>query len=293
MMHGVILAGGTGTRLGPVTRAVNKHLIPVYDKPMIYYPLTTLLLAGVTDLTFLSNSKSIAGFQDLLGDGTQWGIHITYVTQDEPTGIAGGLKIAVEESDGTLPTLAILGDNIFHGFGLGRQIAELNFSDKCQIWTQNVKDPESFGIAQTSPTGELIKIVEKPEDYIGNNAITGLYYFPPGLKSMLDNLEKSPRGEYEITEVLSRYLAMGLIQANKLNRGVYWLDAGTIENLVEVSQFVRAIQSRQGQLIGSPDEAAYRVGRISFDEFNNLVDALPNSNYREVLSQVIDEKLFY
>ena len=288
-VHGIILAGGTGTRLGPVTRAVNKHLAPIYDKPMIYYPLTTLILAGVTEITFLTTSKSLNGFKDLLGNGSQWGIEIDFLVQDEPSGIAGGLKIATQNADDGLPTLVILGDNIFHGLGLGRHISELNFSDKCQIWTQNVRDPESFGIAQISVSGNLIKIVEKPKEYIGNNAVTGLYFFPPGFKSMLENLEKSSRGEYEITEVLSRYLEIDKIEVNKLNRGVYWLDAGTIENLVEVSQFVRSVQSRQGQLIGSPDEAAYRVGTITADHFVNLIDGLPNSNYREALTQVISE----
>lgn len=288
-MHGIILAGGSGTRLGPVTRAINKHLAPIYDKPMIYYPVTTLILAGVTKITFLTSSKSLDGFKYLLGNGSQWGIDIEFLVQDEPTGIAGGLKIATQNVDDGLPTLAILGDNIFHGFGLGRHISELIFSDKCQIWTQSVRDPENFGIAQISVSGNLINIVEKPKEFIGNNAVTGLYFFPPGLKSMLENLEKSSRGEYEITEVLSRYLKIDQIEVNRLNRGIYWIDAGTIENLVEVSQFVRSVQSTQGQLIGSPDEAAYRVGTITADDFVNLISELPNSNYREALVQVISE----
>ena len=289
-MQGIILAGGSGTRLGPVTRAINKHLAPIYDKPMIYYPLTTLILAGVTDVTFLTTPSSLSGFKDLLGDGSQWGIKIEYEVQDRPTGIAGGLKIATLNKDDAIPTLVILGDNIFHGLGLGRHISELNFSDKCHIWTQNVKDPESFGIAHISEDGNLLGIIEKPSEYIGNNAVTGLYYFPPGLKSTLSNLKESLRGEFEITEVLSKYVETDRIQVNKLNRGVYWLDAGTIENLVEVSQFVRSVQSRQGQLIGSPDEAAYRVNRIQKSDFTKLISELPKSEYREALSQVMTEQ---
>lgn len=289
-MRGIILAGGSGTRLGPVTRAINKHMAPIYDKPMIYYPLTTLILAGVTDVTVLTTSKSLSGFKDLLGNGSQWGINIDYEVQDRPTGIAGGLKIATHNKDDSIPTLVILGDNIFYGLGLGRNISELDFSDKCHIWTQNVKDPESFGIAHISEDGNLLGIIEKPIEYIGNHAITGLYYFPPGFKSTLRNLNKSLRGEFEITEVLLKYLEADRIQVNKLNRGVYWLDAGTIENLVEVSQFVRSVQSRQGQLIGSPDEAAYQVGRIQKSDFTKLVGELPKSEYSEALNQVITEQ---
>ena len=288
-MRGIILAGGSGTRLGPVTRAINKHLAPIYDKPMIYYPLTTLILAGVTDVTFLTTPSALSGFKNLLGDGSQWGIKIEYEVQDRPTGIAGGLKIATLNRDDMSPTLVILGDNIFYGLGLGRHISELNFSNKCHIWTQNVKDPESFGIAHISEDGNLLGIIEKPIEYVGNNAVTGLYYFPPGLKSTLSNLKESSRGEFEITEVLSKYVETDRIQVNKLNRGVYWLDAGTIENLVEVSQFVRSVQSRQGQLIGSPDEAAYRVNRIQKSDFMKLIRELPNSEYRDALNQVMTE----
>ncbi len=286
-MKGIVLAGGSGTRLGPVTRAINKHFLPVYDKPMIYYPLTTLILAGVREITFLSTPEAVPNFKKLLGDGSQWGISISYCQQESPTGIAGGLKIAALAGGDEEPTLVILGDNIFFGQGLGRSIADVNTDIHCHVWTQNVRDPESFGIAEIGSEGEVLRIVEKPLENIGNNAVTGLYKFPAGLLSKLDELTPSDRNELEITDVLEKYLLEKRLSAHNLTRGVYWLDAGTIENLGEVSQFVRAIQTRQGQLIGSPDEAAYQVGRISETQLTKLINALPESDYKTALSHVL------
>lgn len=286
-MRGIILAGGSGTRLGPVTRAINKHLFPIYDKPMIYYPLTTLILAGVKEIQFLSSPDAIPSFKKLLGDGGQWGLNISYSEQDSPTGIAGGLKIAATAGGDDEPILVILGDNVFFGQGLGRNIADVNSDSTCHIWTQNVRNPESFGIAEIDLSGRVLRVVEKPSDYIGNSAVTGLYKFPTGLLSRLGELKPSPRNELEITEVLEKYLVEERLSAHNLTRGVYWLDAGTIENLVEVSQFVRAIQTRQGQLIGSPDEAAFQVGLINEDQLSKLIDALPQSDYKTSLSQVL------
>ena len=288
-MRGIILAGGTGTRLGPVTRAINKHLMPIYDKPMIYYPLTTLILAGVTEIQFLSTPEAIPSFRRLLGDGRQWGVKISYCEQDAPTGIAGGLKIAAREIGDDEPILVILGDNIFFGQGLGRNISEVSSDSSCHIWTQKVRDPESFGIAELNTQGEILRLVEKPTTDIGNNAVTGLYKFPSGILSKLDELNPSTRNELEITEVLERYLTEKRLTAHNLSRSVYWLDAGTIENLGEVSQFVRAIQTRQGQLIGSPDEAAYQVGLITSDDFVGLISQLPHSEYKIALGKVLKD----
>ena len=288
-MRGIILAGGTGTRLGPVTRAINKHLMPIYDKPMIYYPLTTLILAGVTEIQFLSTPEAIPSFKRLLGDGRQWGVKISYCEQDAPTGIAGGLKIAAREIGDEEPILVILGDNIFFGQGLGRNISEVSSDSSCHIWTQKVRDPESFGIAELNTQGEILRLVEKPTTDIGNNAVTGLYKFPSGILSKLDELNPSTRNELEITEVLERYLTEKRLTAHNLSRSVYWLDAGTIENLGEVSQFVRAIQTRQGQLIGSPDEAAYQVGLITSDDFVGLISQLPQSEYKIALGKVLKD----
>lgn len=288
-MRGIILAGGSGTRLGPVTRAINKHLVPIYDKPMIYYPLTTLILAGVTEIQFLSTPDAIPSFKRLLGDGRQWGVKISYCEQDAPTGIAGGLKIAAREIGDEEPILVILGDNIFFGQGLGRNISEVGSDSSCHIWTQKVRDPESFGIAQLDIQGEILRLVEKPTTDIGNNAVTGLYKFPSGILSKLDELNPSTRNELEITEVLERYLTEKKLTAHNLSRSVYWLDAGTLENLGEVSQFVRAIQTRQGQLIGSPDEAAYQVGLITSDDFVGLISQLPQSEYKIALGKVLKD----
>lgn len=288
-MRGIILAGGSGTRLSPVTRAINKHLVPIYDKPMIYYPLTTLILADVTEIQFLSTPDAIPSFKRLLGDGRQWGVKISYCEQDAPTGIAGGLKIAVREIGDEEPILVILGDNIFFGQGLGRNISEVGSDSSCHIWTQKVRDPESFGIAELDIQGEILRLVEKPTTDIGNNAVTGLYKFPSGILSKLDELNPSTRNELEITEVLERYLTEKRLTAHNLSRSVYWLDAGTIENLGEVSQFVRAIQTRQGQLIGSPDEAAYQVGLITSDDFVGLISQLPHSEYKIALGKVLKD----
>jgi glucose-1-phosphate thymidylyltransferase len=263
--------------------------MPIYDKPMIYYPLTTLILAGVTEIQFLSTPEAIPSFKRLLGDGRQWGVKISYCEQDAPTGIAGGLKIAAREIGDEEPTLVILGDNIFFGQGLGRNISEVSSDSSCHIWTQRVRDPESFGIAELNTQGEILRLVEKPTTDIGNNAVTGLYKFPSGILSKLDELNPSTRNELEITEVLERYLTERKLTAHNLSRSVYWLDAGTIENLGEVSQFVRAVQTRQGQLIGSPDEAAFQVGLITNDHLAGLISQLPQSEYKMALGKVLKD----
>lgn len=288
-MRGIILAGGSGTRLGPATRAINKHLIPIYDKPMVYYPLTTLILAGVTNIQLLSTPEAIPGFQRLLGDGSQWGVNISYSKQDTPSGIAGGLKIAARALGDDESILVILGDNIFFGQGLGRNIAEISSDNNCHVWSQKVNDPENFGIIQMDSSGEILQIVEKPSGEIGDNAVTGLYKFPPGVLSKLSGLSVSKRKELEITDVLNKYLSDKKITLHILTRGVYWQDAGTIENLSEAGQFVRAIQSRQGQLIGSPDEAAYQVGLITESELAILISDLPQSEYQSALSKVLKD----
>lgn len=286
-MRGIILAGGSGTRLGPVARAINKHLVPIYDKPMIYYPLTTLILAGITEIQLLSTSQAIPNFKSLLGDGSQWGVKISYCTQDAPTGIAGGLKIAAQEIGDKEPILVILGDNIFFGQGLGRSISEVSSDGSCHIWTQIVRDPENFGIAELNTKGQVLRIIEKPSMDIGSNAVTGLYKFPSGVLSKLDELKPSMRNELEITDVLEKYLKASKLTNHHLARSVYWLDAGTIESLGEMSQFVRAVQTRQGQLIGSPDEAAFQMGLISNSDLATLIHQLPQSDYRVALSKVL------
>ena len=286
-MRGILLAGGLGTRLSPITRAVNKHLLPIYDKPMIYYPLTTLILSDITEICIVSTSTGIKQFSSLMGDGSQWGLQITYATQDQPRGIADGIRIALETFIKPEPVLVVLGDNVFHGQGLGRYISEIAESSECVIWTQEVSNPESFGIATLTETGEIESIIEKPKHGAGNLAITGLYRFPASIQEEIRELTLSSRGEFEITEILNRYLMLGNISHEKLSRGVYWLDAGTIESLLDASQFVHSVQSRQGHLIGSPDEAAWRMKRIKENEFKTLVDAMPESSYKNSLSNLL------
>lgn len=286
-MRGILLAGGLGTRLSPVTRAVNKHLLPIYDKPMVYYPLTTLLLSGVTEICIVSTSSGVEQFKRLLDDGSQWGVRITYAQQNEPKGIGDGIRIALESFSNPEPVLVVLGDNVFHGQGLGRYISEIANTLDCVIWTQEVNNPENFGIATLDAKGKIISIIEKPKNGAGNLAITGLYYFPATIHEEISGLTISTRGEFEITEILTRYLEAGSIIHEKLSRGVYWLDAGTIESLLNASQFVHSVQSRQGYLIGSPDEAAWRMKRINENEFRALVNALSESSYKESLASLL------
>jgi glucose-1-phosphate thymidylyltransferase len=222
-----------------------------------------------------------------MGDGSQWGLQITYAVQDQPKGIADGIKIALSTFEKPESVLVVLGDNVFHGQGLGRYIAEIADSAECVIWTQEVNNPESFGIATLSANGKIESIIEKPKHGNGNLAITGLYHFPSSIHKEINGLTISNRGEFEITEILNRYLVADQIIHEKLSRGVYWLDAGTTDNLLDASQYVHSVQSRQGYLIGSPDEAAWRMNRINKNHFEELVSAMPESSYRDSLSNLL------
>jgi glucose-1-phosphate thymidylyltransferase len=286
-MRGILLAGGLGTRLSPMTQSINKHLIPIYDKPMVYYPITTLMLAGVKEICLISNQDGVSQFRRLFSNGSQWGINITYAVQERAFGIANGIQIALQAYETKEPSIVILGDNIFYGLGLGRHISEIVGTDSCLIWTQEVNHPESFGIASLDINGEIRSIIEKPIAGYGNLAITGLYYFPPNLVDLIGLTQKSARGEYEITEILNIYLKSKKIKNQHLSRGVYWTDAGTVESLLEVGQFVRAVQTRQGHLIGSPDEAAWRMGFISSEDFKSLVINMNDSEYKRQLTKLI------
>lgn len=245
------------------------------------------MLAGMREITLVSTATGIRQFKELLGDGSQWGITLRFAIQPTPDGIADGIAIALKEYSTSCPVLAILGDNIFYGQGLGRHIADLSVGQKCMIWTQEVSNPESFGILTHNEDGTIESIVEKPRDKKGNLAITGLYYFPSNINELVEKTSKSLRGEHEITDVLNSYLAKDEINSEILSRGVYWLDAGTVENLIEVSQFVRLVQNRQGQLIGSPDEAALRMNFISSQKFQGLVTNMNDSTYKEQLLKII------
>ena len=286
-VRGVLLAGGLGTRLSPITKVINKHLVPIYDKPMIYYPLSTLILSGATEICIVSTSDGINQFRKLLGTGSQWGLKLFYAVQDSPDGIADGIKIANKAFSSSDSLLVILGDNVFYGQGLGRHISEIIGGQECVIWTQEVSNPENFGIASLDAEGNIESIVEKPKNLNGNLAITGLYYFPENISTIALSTIKSARGEHEITDILNAYLELKKIKHKKLSRGVYWIDSGTIENLLEATQFVSVVQTRQGQLIGAPDEAAWRMNLISELDFNNLLNDMPESTYREQLLKIL------
>lgn len=282
-MRGVILAGGFGSRLFPTTKSMNKHLIPVYDKPMIYYPLTTLILAGAKNICIVSTLQGVEGIKNLLGDGKEFGIKLEYKTQELPRGITDGISIALSCFKDYEPLLVILGDNIFYGPGLGRAISEAVEPSKTTIWTQEVSNPQEFGIITIDSKGRIIAIEEKPSESDSNLAITGLYYLSIDLPELIANIPPSARGEIEITSLLEKFHNNNSLNVKLLGRGIYWTDAGTVENLSNASQFIKLIQTRQGNLIGSPHEAAYQTGLISKSELISLVEKMPDSDYKNSL----------
>ena len=246
------------------------------------------MLANVKEICIVSTTAGVTQFKELLGNGSQWGIRLSFAVQESANGIADGIQVALKTFDTDDSVLVILGDNIFYGQGLGRHISEVVSPDKSMVWIQEVENPESFGIATLGDDGEIESIIEKPIDSRGNLAITGLYYFPADVKEVVNKVKASPRGEREITDVLSHYLQNGSLLSENLSRGVFWLDAGTVENLLEASQFVRVVQARLGQLIGSPDEAALRMNFISELEFKILVNNLKESSYKDQVSKIIN-----
>jgi glucose-1-phosphate thymidylyltransferase len=283
-MRGIILAGGNGTRLYPTTLSMNKHLFPVYDKPMIYYPLTTLILAGVKDITIVSTESGINQFEKLLGDGNQLGIEIDYKIQSTPGGIVDGLRIGLDGKISIDSTLLILGDNVFFGEGLGRKIGELDFGDNCYVWTQEVENPNEFGVAVMDGAGNIQKLEEKPQSFVSNTAVTGMYFFPRDVTDKCKGQIASARGELEVVGLLNTYLEDSRLKSIALSRGAFWADAGTSVSLSEISQFIHLIQTRQGNLVGSPEEASRRVGNINQFQFKTLLDKMPESAYKNHLS---------
>ena len=260
-MHGILLAGGSGSRLRPSTLAVNKHLLPVYDKPMIYYPLTSLILSGVASVTIVVNGRDLTSFRSLLGDGSELGIAIDYVIQSEPRGLADGFLTAASQSPSD-KYIMMLGDNIFHGKGLGRQLSESQFQTGATIFGYQVGDPSPYGVIEFDESGQVTSIIEKPDNPKSNIVVTGLYLLDKTAVDKSENLRASKRGEFEITDVLSMYLESANLQVNVLPRGTAWIDAGTHETLLEASNFVRIIQDRTGMKVGHPFEAARYMGRI-------------------------------
>ncbi|NGY58721.1 glucose-1-phosphate thymidylyltransferase RfbA [Lentzea sp. NEAU-D13] len=285
-MKGIVLAGGSGTRLHPITQAVSKQLLPVYDKPMIYYPLSVLMLAGIREVLIISTPTDLPLFRRLLGDGTQWGMAFSYAEQAAPNGLAEAFVIGADFV-GDDDVALVLGDNIFYGQGFSTTLQEqVSSLDGCVLFGYQVKDPERYGVGEVDATGKLLSIEEKPAKPKSNRAITGLYFYDNGVVDIARNLKPSPRGELEITDVNLHYLRDGRAQLVDLSRGFAWLDTGTHDSLLEAGQFVQVLEHRTGVRIACPEEIALRMGFISAQECYALGEKLGKSGYGEYLMAV-------
>ncbi len=282
-MKGIILAGGHGTRLYPLTLSVSKQLLPVYDKPMIYYPLSMLMLAGIREILVITTPETASAFRALLKDGSQWGLQLTYVEQSAPRGLAEAFLLD-KDFIGDSSVCLVLGDNIFYGHGLPQQLrAASNLTDGALIFAYPVKDPERYGVVQFDAQGKAINIEEKPTQPKSHFAVPGLYFYDNQVVEIATNLKPSPRGELEITDVNRIYMEQNRLQVMEMGRGTAWLDAGTHESLLQASMFVQALQDRQGMMISCPEEIAWRMGFIDTEQLVRLGSSMKGNGYGQYL----------
>ncbi len=281
-MRGIILAGGTGSRLHPVTYGISKQLVPVYDKPMIYYPLSTLILAGIRDILIITTPQDTEPFYRLLGDGSQFGVSITYRQQPSPDGLAQAFILGAEHIGGDAVAL-VLGDNIFYGPGMGAQLSRFADVDGGSVFGYWVQNPSAYGVIEFDPSGRVLALEEKPKHPTSNFAVPGLYFYDNDVVEIARELKPSPRGELEITDVNRAYLGLDKLHVEILPRGTAWLDTGTFDDLNDASNFVRTVQKRQGFIIGAPEEVAWRQGFLSDDDLRARAETLVKSGYGSYL----------
>lgn len=282
-MKGIILAGGSGTRLWPITKGISKQLMPIYDKPMIYYPLTTLMMSGIKEILIITTPEDQSQFQRLLGDGSQWGIKLQYAIQPSPDGLAQAFIIG-EEFIGNDKVALVLGDNIFHGSNLSKLLKGCVNPDGGMVFAYQVSDPERYGVVEFDENNVAISIEEKPAKPKSDHAVVGLYYYDNSVIEIAKNTKPSERGELEITSVNAEYLRQGKLSVTTMDRDDVWLDTGTIASMTDASDYIRVIQTRTGQIIGSPEIVAYNEGFIGKDQLNKLAEPLKKSGYGKYLN---------
>jgi glucose-1-phosphate thymidylyltransferase len=290
-MKGIILAGGAGTRLYPLTLTISKQLLPVYDKPMVYYPLSMLMLAGIRDVLIISTPEALPQFRSLLSHGRQWGMQFSYVEQATPRGLADAFIVGREFVAGE-PACLILGDNIFYGHGLPAKLrAAATLSEGALVFAYPVKDPQRYGVVEFDENGKALSIEEKPQKPKSHYAVPGLYFYDEQVTEIAANLKPSARGEIEITDVNRVYLERGQLRVDAMGRGVAWLDAGTHESLLQAAMFVQAVEDRQGMMISCPEEIAYRMGYIDRNGLRSLGEAMRSNSYGQYLLRLLEEDI--
>ncbi|WP_216825060.1 glucose-1-phosphate thymidylyltransferase RfbA [Agarilytica rhodophyticola] len=292
LRKGIILAGGSGTRLYPLTMVVSKQLMPVYDKPMIYYPLATLMQAGISEILIISTPEELPRFEKLLGDGSHWGINLSYAIQPKPEGLAQAFIIG-KEFIGQDSVALVLGDNLFYGHDLVKSLRQANDQEiGGTVFGYHVANPRAYGVVEFDDSGKAVSIEEKPEQPKSNYAVPGLYFFDQEVVKIAEQVKPSPRGELEITDVIDAYLQKGQLQVEVMGRGTAWLDTGTHDSLLDAAQFISTIEKRQGLKVNCPEEVAYRAGFIDGTKLKDLAEPLRKSGYGEYLLRLLDNKVF-